>query len=40
VLNRIYVKSIRGKLWPSVEYLELFGVDATTGEERYERIYP
>ena len=40
VLDRIYVKSIKGKLWPSVEYLELFGVDATTGKERYERIYP
>jgi len=40
VLDRIYVKSIEKKLWPSVEYLELFGVDAMTGEERYERIYP
>ena len=40
VLDRIYVKSIEKKLWPSVEYLELFGVDAATGEERYERIYP
>jgi hypothetical protein len=40
VLDRIYVKSIEKKLWPSVEYLELFGVDSMTGEERYERIYP
>jgi hypothetical protein len=40
VLDKIYVKSIEKKLWPSVEYLELFGVDAMTGEERYERIYP
>ena len=40
VLDRIYVKSIETRLWPSVEYLELFGADSTTGEQRYERIYP
>ncbi len=40
VLDRIYVKSIETKMWPSVEFLELFGVDLETGEQRYERIYP
>jgi hypothetical protein len=40
VLDRIYVKSIEKKLWPSVEYVELFGADSLTGEQRYERIYP
>lgn len=41
VLERIYVKAVERKiLWPSVQFLDLFGVDPTTGEPCYERIYP
>ena len=40
ILDRIFVKSVEKKLWPSVEYVELFGVDAKSGESRHERIYP
>lgn len=38
VLNRIYVRSVGPKIWPSVEYLDVFGRDVETGDERYERI--
>jgi hypothetical protein len=41
VLDHIYVKSIeRTLLLPSVEFVDLFGVDLATGAERHERIVP
>ena len=41
VLDHIYVKSIERKLLlPSVEFVDLFGVDLATGAERHERIVP
>jgi len=40
VLGKVYVESIERKLWPRVEFLELYGSDVATGEETYERIYP
>ena len=41
VLDHIYVKSIeRALLLPSVEFVDLFGVDLATGAERHERIVP
>jgi hypothetical protein len=40
-LDRIYVKSIERKLLlPSVEFVDLFGVDLDAGAERHERILP
>jgi hypothetical protein len=38
VLERIYARSVGRRLWPSVEYLDVFGTDLETGEERSERI--
>ena len=41
VLDHIYVKSIERTLrLPSVEFVDLFGVDLATGAERHERIVP
>jgi hypothetical protein len=40
VLRRIYVKTDEGPLVPDVLSVELFGVDAATGEARYEKIVP
>lgn len=41
VLDHIYVKSVERKLLlPSVEFVDLFGFDPDTGDERRERILP
>jgi hypothetical protein len=40
VLNRIYIFAKEGGILPSVEYIEMFGVDLETGEERYEKYLP
>lgn len=39
-LKRIYVKASDGQLVPSVEYVELFGVDPASGRELYEKVFP
>lgn len=38
VLERVYARSQGRRLWPSVDYLDVFGRDLETGEERTERI--
>lgn len=40
ILRRIFVKTDEGPLVPDVLSVELFGVDAATGEARYEKIVP
>ena len=40
LLERIYIASTEGRSLPKVEYVELFGRDLTTGEQRYERLSP
>jgi hypothetical protein len=40
VLDRVYVQSTGKGPWPSVEFLDVFGVDLETGVDRRERIYP
>ena len=39
-LRRIYVKADDRQLIPPIEYVEVFGVDPTSGAARYERIVP
>lgn len=38
ILRRVFVKAQERALAPSVEYIELFGVEASTGAPLYERI--
>jgi hypothetical protein len=40
LLEKIYIFAKETFLLPSVKYLELFGVDAATGEEVYEKLIP
>jgi hypothetical protein len=40
VLDRIWVQAQDHKLWPTVEWVDLHGTDARTGNERTERIVP
>lgn len=40
VLSRIYIFANEKGLLPEVEYLELFGFDLETGQERYEKFVP
>jgi hypothetical protein len=41
VLNRIYVHAVDRTLrLPKVEFVELFGTDATSGEAAYEKFVP
>lgn len=40
VLRRIYVKADDSGLVPHVQYVEVFGVDATTGAALYEKLVP
>ncbi len=40
VLNRIYIFAKEGGILPTVEYIEMFGVDLENGEERYEKYLP
>jgi hypothetical protein len=37
-LERIYVQSVNAAILPKVEYLELYGRDAGTGVNLYEKI--
>lgn len=39
-LEKLFIRSIEGGLRPKVEYIEFFGVDAETGEKRYEKFIP
>ena len=40
LLEKIFVFANEGGILPTVEYIELFGVDVETGEEVYEKILP
>jgi hypothetical protein len=40
VLNKIYIFAKEGGILPTVEYIEMFGVDLENGEERYEKYLP
>ncbi len=40
LLERIYIASIEGRYLPTVKYVELFGRDLNSNEERYEKIVP
>lgn len=40
VLRRIYVQADDSGLVPRVQYVEVFGVDAATGEALYEKLAP
>ena len=40
ILDRIYIFADESGVMPKVQYLELFGVDLETGEERYEKYLP
>ena len=39
-IERIYIEATAGLLGPKVKYVELFGKDLETGEERIEKIAP
>jgi hypothetical protein len=40
LLERIYIASTEGRSLPTVKYVELFGRDLNSNEERYEKIVP
>ncbi len=40
VVQKIFIFATEGGLWPTVEYIELFGADVETGEDRYEKFLP
>lgn len=40
LLERIYIASTEGRSLPTVRYVELFGRDLNSNEERYEKIVP
>jgi hypothetical protein len=40
LLERIYIASTEGIFLPTVKYVELFGRDLNSNEERYEKIVP
>jgi hypothetical protein len=40
LVERIYIASTEGRSLPKVEYVELFGRDLNSNEERYEKIVP
>jgi hypothetical protein len=39
-LERVYINSRETKMFPKVNYIELFGADVKNGEGRYEKIFP
>ena len=39
-VEKIYIKSIEGRVLPKVEYMELLGRDIETGDNRYEKLVP
>lgn len=40
VVEKIFIFATEGGLIPTVEYIELFGEDVETGEDRYEKFLP
>jgi hypothetical protein len=40
ILDKIFISSQETILLPKVNYLELFGKDAVTGQSRYEKVIP
>jgi len=40
VVEKIFIFATEGGLYPTVEYIELYGADAETGEECYEKFLP
>ena len=40
ILHKLYVSSTESGILPSVNYVELFGRDIVTGEQRYEKLQP
>jgi hypothetical protein len=40
IINKMYINSSDGLPWPQVHYIELYGKDLQTGEERFEKIMP
>ena len=40
VLEKMYIKASDGLMGPKVQYIELYGKDLQTGENRYEKIVP
>ena len=40
VLEKMYINASDGLPWPTVHYIELYGKDIETGEERFEKIMP
>lgn len=37
-LDHIYIQADNSGVWPSVEYVELFGTDWNSGHQKYEKI--
>ena len=40
ILEKLYVNSTEGRSLPTVNYIEIFGKDLQTGEERCEKLLP
>jgi hypothetical protein len=40
ILEKMYINTSDGPPWPQVLYIELYGKDLRTGEQRFERIMP
>ena len=38
ILERLYIFADNSGFWPKVKYIELYGIDATTGKSVYEKI--
>ena len=39
-LKKLYIDATEGVVLPTVNYVELFGEDAKTGQQRHEKINP
>jgi hypothetical protein len=40
VLGKMYINASDGPPWPEVHYIELYGKDLQTGEDRFEKVMP
>jgi hypothetical protein len=40
VVEKMYINASDGLPWPKVHYIELYGIDMQTGENRFEKIMP
>ena len=40
VVEKMYINASDGLPWPKVHYIELYGIDLQTGENRFEKIMP